>query len=109
MIQAIIEEINDIAKEKAMNAKNPPILNAGISSQYDENPAKLKDTILNPSAIKVTRYSVRAYVTHLNKLNVMRLIGKSNIFIIGLITRLVMVSVAPAKIMVLTPLANIKP
>ena len=55
MIQAMNEETIDMAKENAINAKKPVRLKAGRSSQYEENPAKLNETILNPSATSVTK------------------------------------------------------
>jgi len=65
--------------------------------------------ILKPGTIKVTKYNVTAKPTHLKRPNVIKLIGKRRILIIGRIINVVKVRTIPAMRIEYVPSANTIP
>lgn len=83
--------------EKAMKAKIPDKVIAGIENQYDVKPLNMKSASLNPGTTKVTIKSVTAKPTHLKRPKVIKFIGRSKMLIIGLSTKEVRVRTIPAR------------
>jgi hypothetical protein len=101
----MIERIN----EKAMNAKNPLRLIAGISIHLVLKPMNVKLMTLNIGTISVAMYSTTAEETHLNNPKVTKFKGNSKMLIIGFASKDTAVIAAPVKSSVYMPPSNTKP
>ena len=101
--------MKDIRKEKAMNARVPASDTAGMENQYELKPAKTKFVNVKPGTIRVTRYKVIAYVTHLKSPKVTRFRGRSRRLRIGRTIIVVKDRTAPVKNKVSSPFAKTMP
>ena len=93
----MIDVINVIKNENAMQDKGETTVSAGTSIQGLLKPENTKLQILNPGTIRVTKYNVIADEIHLKIPKVNKLIGRSNRLIMGLTKKEVKTIPRPAS------------